>query len=67
VHINSESYVSPSIAKHLVQDYLFHRKEKSHPLPDLPARQREVLQRIADRRGLDERHCQYVEAGREDR
>ena len=48
MHINSESYVSPSIAKHLVQDYLSHRKEKSHPLPDLTARQREVLQLIAE-------------------
>jgi DNA-binding NarL/FixJ family response regulator len=46
VHI--ESYVSPSIAKHLARDYLSHRKEKSHPLPDLTARQREVLQRIAE-------------------
>jgi DNA-binding NarL/FixJ family response regulator len=46
--MRGETYLSPSIAKHLVQDYLSHRKEKTHPLPDLTARQREVLQLIAE-------------------
>jgi DNA-binding NarL/FixJ family response regulator len=46
--MRGETYLSPSIATHLVQDYLSHRKEKSHPLPDLTARQREVLQLIAE-------------------
>jgi DNA-binding NarL/FixJ family response regulator len=46
--MRGETYLSPSIAKPLVQDYLFHRKEKTHPLPDLTARQREVLQLIAE-------------------
>ena len=48
MHINSESYVSPSIATHVVQDSLSHRKEKSPPLPNLTARQRDVRQRIAE-------------------
>lgn len=46
--MRGETYLSPSIAKHLVQDYLFHRKAKTPPLPDLTARQREVLQLIAE-------------------
>ena len=46
--MRGETYLSPSIAKHLVQDYLSHRKEKTQPLPDLTARQREVLQLIAE-------------------
>lgn len=46
--MRGETYLSPSIAKHLVQDYLSHRKEKTHPLPDLTSRQREVLQLIAE-------------------
>ena len=46
--MRGETYLSPSISKHLVQDYLSHRKEKMHPLPDLTARQREVLQLIAE-------------------
>jgi len=46
--MRGETYLSPSIAKHLVQDYLSHRKEKTQALPDLTARQREVLQLIAE-------------------
>jgi DNA-binding NarL/FixJ family response regulator len=46
--MRGETYLSPSIAKHLVQDYLSHRKEKTQPLPDLTTRQREVLQLIAE-------------------
>lgn len=46
--MRGETYLSPSIAKHLVQDYLSHRKEKTQPLPDLTSRQREVLQLIAE-------------------
>jgi DNA-binding NarL/FixJ family response regulator len=46
--MRGETYLSPSISKHLVQDYLSHRKEKTHPLPDLTLRQREVLQLIAE-------------------
>jgi DNA-binding NarL/FixJ family response regulator len=46
--MRGETYLSPSIAKHLVQDYLSHRKEKIHPRPDLTTRQREVLQLIAE-------------------
>ena len=46
--MRGETYLSPSIAKHLVQDYLSHRKEKTQPLPDLTGRQREVLQLIAE-------------------
>ena len=46
--MRGETYLSPSISKHLVQDYLSHRKEKTQPLPDLTARQREVLQLIAE-------------------
>lgn len=46
--MRGETYLSPCIAKPLVQDYLSHRKEKTHPLPDLTARQREVLQLIAE-------------------
>jgi DNA-binding NarL/FixJ family response regulator len=46
--MRGETYLSPSISKHLVQDYLSHRKEKTHPLPDLTVRQREVLQLIAE-------------------
>jgi DNA-binding NarL/FixJ family response regulator len=46
--MRGETYLSPSIAKHLVQDYLSHRKEKTFPLPDLTARQREVLQLVAE-------------------
>ena len=46
--MRGETYLSPSIATHLVQDYLSHRKEKSPPLPDLTARQRDVLQLIAE-------------------
>jgi len=46
--MRGETYLSPSIARHLVQDYLSHRKEKTQPLPDLTARQREVLQLIAE-------------------
>jgi DNA-binding NarL/FixJ family response regulator len=46
--MRGETYLSPSIAKHLVQDYLSHRKAKTPPLPDLTARQREVLQLIAE-------------------
>ena len=46
--MRGETYLSPSIAKHLVQDYLSHRKDKTPPLPDLTARQREVLQLVAE-------------------
>jgi DNA-binding NarL/FixJ family response regulator len=46
--MRGETYLSPSIAKQLVQDYLSHRKEKTYPPPDLTARQREVLQLIAE-------------------
>ena len=46
--MRGETYLSPSIAKQLVQDYLSHRKEKTSPFPDLTARQREVLQLIAE-------------------
>jgi len=46
--MRGETYLSPSIAKHLVQDYLIHRRAKTPPLPDLTARQREVLQLIAE-------------------
>jgi DNA-binding NarL/FixJ family response regulator len=46
--MRGETYLSPSIAKHLVQDYLSHRKEKTSPAPDLTTRQREVLQLIAE-------------------
>jgi len=46
--MRGETYLSPSISKHLVQDYLSHRKEKMNPVPDLTARQREVLQLIAE-------------------
>ncbi|MGH7181587.1 MAG: response regulator [Nitrospiraceae bacterium] len=46
--MRGETYLSPSIAKHLVQDYLSHRRAKTPPLPDLTARQREVLQLIAE-------------------
>lgn len=46
--MRGETYLSPSIAKQLVQDYLSHRKEKTYPPPDLTPRQREVLQLIAE-------------------
>ena len=46
--MRGETYLSPTIAKQLVQDYLSHRKEKVNLLPDLTARQREVLQLIAE-------------------
>ncbi len=46
--MRGETYLSPSIAKHLVQDYLSHRKDKTPSLPDLTARQREVLQLVAE-------------------
>jgi len=46
--MRGETYLSPSIAKHLVQDYLSQRKEKTQPLPDLTGRQREVLQLTAE-------------------
>ena len=46
--MRGETYLSPTIAKQLVQDYLSYRKEKVNLLPDLTARQREVLQLIAE-------------------
>jgi DNA-binding NarL/FixJ family response regulator len=46
--MRGETYLSPTIAKQLVQDYLSNRKEKVNLLPDLTARQREVLQLIAE-------------------
>ena len=46
--MRGETYLSPSIAKQLVQDYLSHRKDKTPSLPDLTARQREVLQLVAE-------------------
>ena len=46
--MRGETYLSPSIAKPLVQDYLSHRKDKTHLFSDLTARQREVLQLIAE-------------------
>jgi len=48
--VRGETYLSPSISKQLVQDYLSHRKEKLGPVVDLTARQREVLQLIAEGR-----------------
>ena len=46
--VRGETYLSPSISKQLVHDYLVHRKEKLGPVVDLTARQREVLQLIAE-------------------
>lgn len=46
--VRGETYLSPSISKHLVQDYLAHRKDKVGPVAELTARQREVLQLIAE-------------------
>jgi DNA-binding NarL/FixJ family response regulator len=46
--VRGETYLSPSISKQLVQDYLSHRKEKLGTTVELTARQREVLQLIAE-------------------
>lgn len=46
--VRGETYLSPSISKQLVQDYLSHRKEKPGSTVELTARQREVLQLIAE-------------------
>lgn len=46
--VRGETYLSPSISKQLVQDYLSHRKEKLGSTVELTARQREVLQLIAE-------------------
>lgn len=46
--VRGETYLSPSISKQLVQDYLSHRKEKAGSAVELTARQREVLQLIAE-------------------
>ena len=52
--MRGETYLSPSISKHLVQDYLSHRKEKLGSAVELTARQREVLQLIAEGRSTKE-------------
>lgn len=52
--VRGETYLSPSISKHLVQDYLTHRKEKLGSIVELTARQREVLQLIAEGRSTKE-------------
>ncbi len=46
--VRGETYLSPSISRHLVQDYLAHRKEKQGSAVELTSRQREVLQLIAE-------------------
>lgn len=46
--VRGETFLSPSISKQLVQDYLSHRKEKVGSVIELTARQREVLQLIAE-------------------
>lgn len=46
--VRGETYLSPSISKPLVQDYLVYRKGKLGPAVELTARQREVLQLIAE-------------------
>ncbi|MEC4890290.1 MAG: response regulator transcription factor [Nitrospira sp.] len=46
--VRGETYLSPSISKPLVLDYLEHRKDKLGPAIELTARQREVLQLIAE-------------------
>lgn len=46
--VRGETYLSPGISKQLVQDYLSHRKEKLGSGIELTARQREVLQLIAE-------------------
>ena len=48
--VRGETYLSPTISKQLVQDYLSHRKDKSGSAVELSARQREVLQLIAEGR-----------------
>lgn len=52
--MRGETYLSPSISKHLVQDYLSHRKEKLGSIVELTARQREVLQLVAEGRSTKE-------------
>lgn len=46
--VRGETYLSPSISKPLVQDYLVHRKGKHRLAIELTDRQREVLQLIAE-------------------
>ncbi len=46
--VRGETYLTPGISKQLVQDYLAHRKDKLGPIVDLTARQREVLQLVAE-------------------
>lgn len=48
--VRGETYLSPTISRQLVQDYLSHRKEKLGSVVELTARQREVLQLVAEGR-----------------
>lgn len=52
--VRGETYLSPSISRQLVQDYLSHRKEKLGSAVELTARQREVLQLVAEGRSTKE-------------
>ena len=46
--MRGETYLSPSISKQLVHEYLAYRKDKLGSAVELTARQREVLQLIAE-------------------
>ncbi len=52
--VRGETYLSPTISRQLVQDYLSHRKEKLGSAVELTARQREVLQLVAEGRSTKE-------------
>ena len=42
--MRGETYLTPSVSKALVDEYVARRKEQSSPLQDLTSRQREILQ-----------------------
>ena len=46
--MRGETYLTPSVSKALVDEYVARRKEQSSPLQDLTSRQREILQLIAE-------------------
>jgi len=46
--MRGETYLTPSVSKPLVDEYLARRKDQAGPLHDLTSRQREILQLIAE-------------------
>ena len=46
--MRGETYLTPAVSKHVIQDYLTHGGRKTNPLHDLTPRQREILQLIAE-------------------